>query len=140
MSVAAEEAIRAWINALTIVDPDAVIPRGAYLKMQRSPAWGAYIVLARTGAPAGPFAEPGPVDVAHVDCAVYAGTQDAAENAAASLRSEFEKLTGCPQPCAGTGATILCASNYSGPVNIPVPADAGEQYCFQVGADFMISN
>ena len=71
--LAAEDAIRVWVNTTPALvpqngDPDSPAPiaRGAYLRTQRSPADGAYLVISRAspgGNEAG-VAEPSP-DAGH---------------------------------------------------------------------------
>lgn len=140
MSSAAEVAIRSWLNARPIVGEGSPLARGAYLREQRSPADGAYAVLTRTAEqPGGVVAEDGLVSKARLIASVYAGTEDAAEAAAVAVRNEFEKLTGCPEPCGTTGVTVYVAANHTGPVLVPVAADSGEIYCFQVTADFVLT-
>lgn len=136
--IAVERALREWVNARPIVTAGGPLPRGAYAKLQRSPAAGAYAVLQRNpeGIPVGPVAEDGSVVVARMQAMVFAGTVEAAEDGAAALRSEFETLTGRPQPCGDTGVTVLVADNHNGPFAVPGTA---EEYCFQVGADFMLT-
>lgn len=140
MSSSAQVAIRAWLNARPIVGDGQLLARGAYLREQRSPADGAYAVLTRTvEQPGGVVAEDGLVSMARLSVAVYAGTEEAAEAAAVAVRNEFEKLTGCPEPCGTTGVTVLAAANHLGPMFLPVAADSGEIYAFQVTADFVLT-
>ena len=140
MSIAVESALRAWINAQPILaDEDFPAWRGAYLREQASPADGAYAVIARN--PEGVtsvVAEDSAITTARIQAVVYAGTEDAAERAAAALRTAFESLTGCPQPCGDTGVTVLVADNHYGPMFQPVPPAGSEIYSFQVGADFLL--
>lgn len=140
VSVSAQAAIRAWINALPIVGDSLALARGAYLTEQRSVADGAYVVVSRT--PEGVtnvVAEDGAVGLARIQCLVYAGTQEASEAAGKALRAAFETLTGCPSKCGNTGVTIMVADNYLGPFLIPVAPDAGETYAHQVNADFLLT-
>jgi hypothetical protein len=143
MSMAATDAIRAWINTRRDLTGEGnPLTLGAYLTQQRSPAAGAYAVLARqeTGL-AALTAEPSPaLAVARLHAMVYAGTETAAETAAAALRTAFEELTGCPEPCGDTGVLVLVADNHTGPLFVPMPGEGGEQYCFQVGADFVLAS
>ncbi len=139
MSIAAEAALRAWVNARPIIGEGQPLARGAYLREQASPADGAYAVLQRNpeGVSSGAYieAEDGLFTTARLQAMVFAGTEEAAENAAAALRGEFEKLTGCPEPCGTTGVTVLVADNHNGPFAVP---GTNEQFCFQVGADFTL--
>jgi hypothetical protein len=149
MPVEAEAAVRAWINANTaLVDPDGndderPLARGAYLRSQRSPADGPYVVLARTppGGGEAPVAEPAPeLDVARFTFQVYAGTEDAAEHGAVALLKALGGLTGNPVPAGGTGIWILTHGLITGPTFIPAPASSGEQYCFMVTADLLLAD
>lgn len=141
MSLPAEDVVRAWVNAREIMPVDDRLPiwRGAFLLEQASPDTGAYVVLARSAEP--PLvlvAEGQPFTVARLQGSVYAGTQEAAENAAAALRSAWESLTGCPEPCGDTGVMIMVTDNHLGPVFQPAPPNGGEEFCFQVSADFVL--
>lgn len=139
MSTAAERAIRDWVNARPIIGDGKPLARGAYLLEQASPADGAYAVISRNPEgddPVGPPPEDGQVSVARIQAQVFAGAQDAAENAAAALRGEFETLTGRPQSCGATGVQILVADHINGPFYVP---GTREPYCFQVGADFLLT-
>lgn len=139
MSIAAEPALRDWITSRDIVGEGKPLSNGAFLVEQRSPQYGAYAVIARMGLPVtSPVAEDNSISMAHLECSVYAGTQEASEKAAAALRSEFETLTGSPQKCGTTGIVILVAENFAGPSHVPVAQD-GEIYCYQVSADFLLT-
>lgn len=141
MSVAAEAAVRAWINARPITAAGQPLANGAYFRDQRSPAGGAYAVIARGPDPGpGIVAEDSAVTRARIQAYVYAGTVEAAESAASALRGEFETLTGVPEPCGDTGVLVLVADNHTGPVFVPQPADTGENYCFQVGTDLLLTD
>lgn len=138
MSIAAEQAVREWVSARPIVGEGRPLAMGAYLRRQRSPDTGAYTVLSRQSeGVTRVVAEDGGVSVARIQFLVFAGTEEAAENAAAALRSEVEKLTGCPERCGDTSTWVLAADNLTGPMFIDNPA--AEQYCFQVGADFLLT-
>jgi hypothetical protein len=140
VSVAAESAVRAWVNALPITGPGNPLSRGAYLHEQRSPADGAYAVLSRTseGVTNVVAENDGALSIARMQCLVYAGTEPAAELAAAALRSAIEKLAGSPQPCGTTGVTVLVTDNLLGPFLVPHYGATGEQFCFQINADFLL--
>jgi hypothetical protein len=143
MSLPATDAVRAWINARRDLTGEGnPLALGAYLTQQRSPAAGAYAVLARqeTGTGGTLTAEPSPaLAIARVHAMVYAGTETAAETAAAALRTAWEELTGCPEPCGDTGTFVLVTDNHTGPLYVPMPGEGGEQFCFQVGADFVLA-
>lgn len=138
MSAAAESAVRAWINSLPIVGDGQPLARGAYLRDQASPADGAYAVIVRGAEGVNPFevAEDDSLTMARIHAQVYAGSEDAAERGAAALRSEIEKLTGMPRPCGDTGVTVLITTNRNGPFFVPGTSEA---YCFQTGADFLLT-
>lgn len=140
MSIAAEAALRAWCNGRVILGgPDDPSWRGVYLRQQASPADGAYGVISRNSeGVARSVAEDGAITTARMQVIVYAGTEEAAELAAAALRSEFELLAGAPEACGDTGVVVMVADNFYGPLFMPVPPDGGEVYSFQVGADFLL--
>jgi hypothetical protein len=135
MSTAAEENVRAWVNARPIVGDGQPLARGAYLREQRSPADGAYVIVQRNpeGVNASGFAEDDSVSVARMQFQVFAGSEAAAESGAAALMSEIQTLTGCPEPCGE--ALVLVTDNRNGPFAVPGTAEA---YCFQLGADFVL--
>lgn len=138
--IVAETAIQAWTNAQPGLTGDGnPLSRGAYLRSQRSPADGAYAVLARQpGAPA-LVAEHDPgLDSARIVANFYAGTIPTAEAAAAAWGTAVQALTGVPAPCGDTGIQVLVSDTVTGPIYVPTPPDAGEQYCFQVSAVFTL--
>lgn len=141
MSIAAEAAIRSWVNAQkTIVGEGNLLSRGAYLVEQRSPADGAYAVISRQSEGVTyPVAEDSSVCTARMQCVVYAGTAQAAELAADALLKQIERLTGCPERCGDAGVKVLVTDNRIGPFQIPAAADSGEIYAFQVNADFVLT-
>lgn len=142
MSLAAEAALRTWINGHSALVGDGnPLALGAYLRAQRSPGSGAYAVISRSseGVTNIVAEADSAFSTARMQCLVFAGTEQSAEAAAAALRTLFETLTGCPEPC-GDGATIIrVADNHLGPLFIQAGADNGEQYCFQVNADFVLT-
>jgi hypothetical protein len=141
MSVAAEVAVQAWINARASLT-GGTLSRGAFLAGYglRSPADGAYALLSRTtaGSLGSVVAESSNPSLARIQAYVFAGTVEAAEAAAADLASAFHELRGNPEPCGQTGVTVLCTDNVVEPNYVPQPADGGEQHCFQVAADFVL--
>lgn len=142
MSIAAEAAIRAWVNSKTaLVGAGRPLSNGAYLRQQRSPDSGAYLVLARVPGGQDLVAEqdPGALDTARIAASIYAGTEEAAENAAAAYATAVQDLTGNPEPCPGTGVRVLVSDNVTAPAYVPQPADTGEPYCFTVTADFVLA-
>jgi hypothetical protein len=143
--LAAEAAIRAWINdpATGLLDGQGGGPlaRGAYLRSQRSPADGAYCVLATTWGEEGPVAEPSPaLALTRVVFRVYAGTEEAAERAAAALAGAIAGLTGAPRRCGQTSTWIRGHDQMTGPIFVPAGADSGEQFCFQVSCQLLLAD
>jgi hypothetical protein len=150
--IAAELAIQAWVNgrANLLGDPDSLdgrgegpVARGAYLRMQRSPADGPYLIITRTppGGGEGPVAEPAPdLCTARITALAYAGTEDVAEVAAAAYAAAVAALSGVREECGGTGIWILGHDNLAGPAFIPPSATTGETYAFQVTADFLLAD
>jgi hypothetical protein len=142
MSVAAEAAVRAWVNGQAqLTGEGRPLSGGAYLGQQRSPASGIYAVLARSSQAAQQVVAEGPgdIDVARISAMVYGGTQEAAEAAAAALASAVEALSGSPQRAGDTGVLLLVSANLSGPMYVPMPSAGGEEFAFEVAADFMLT-
>jgi hypothetical protein len=141
MAVAAETAIRAWVNARHDLI-DGPLPLGAYLsgRQPRSPAAGAYALLIREPGQAATSvtAEANDPSTARVTAHVYAGTIEAAEAAATALANAWQDLNGCPEPCGDSGVTVLVAGNFADPSYVPMPAVGGEQHCFTTSADFTL--
>lgn len=141
MAVAAQAAVRAWLNSKTDLTGEGnPLSRGAYLTLQRSVADGAYAVVSRTSeGVTNVVAEDSEAgSVARIQCLVFAGTEEASEAAAKAVRAEFENLKGMPEPCGTTGMTVMVAFNHLGPFLIPWAPDSGEVYCHQVNADFLL--
>jgi hypothetical protein len=141
MSLPAESAIRAWVNGQGgLVGPDNPLALGAYLSQQRSPGSGSYAVLSRQSQLArSPVAEDESIDNARISFLVYGGTEEAAEAAAVALANSIGGLTGRPEVCGDTGITVLVHDNLSGPMFVPMPASGGEQFAFEVAADFLLA-
>jgi hypothetical protein len=145
MTVAAETAVRAWVNSR----PDLVgtqgapgpLGHGAYLIGQVFPSGGAFAVISRQqGTPQQMTAEDdGSIDCAQVVAEIFGGTQSAAELAAAAYATAARSLTGSPVVMGDTGITCLVADNVTGPIDVPVPPDQGELYLFHVSADFYLT-
>lgn len=134
-AVAAVTAVRAWLNGRDdLVGEGNAFPLGAHRALLRSPGQGAYVLLSRVGGGPGLTAEDG-VDRARISASVYAGTDEAAENAATAYRNAVEGLSGAPAPM-GT-AQCLVADNISGPLLIDQHA-AGDQFVYAVDADFYL--
>jgi hypothetical protein len=142
MAVAAESAIRAWINARhDLTGPGNPLARGAFLQGSgfRSPADGAYCLLySMPGTRNSVVAEDANPSVSRVSALVYAGTIEAAEAAAVALAEAWNSLNGCPEPCGDTGVTVMVTDNLTNPAYVAQPGSGGEQYCFQTSADFML--
>jgi hypothetical protein len=149
--IAAESAIRAWVNADRSMvpppgaeNPDAwPVSRGAYLRTQRSPADGAYVVISRAlpGGSEAAVAEPAEeLGTARIITQAYAGTEEAAEIAATAYANAVTRLTGVPAPCGDTGIRILSHAQLAGPAFIPAAPTTGEQFCFQVTAEFLLAD
>jgi hypothetical protein len=139
----AEQAIRAWANsaAVGLTGEGHPVSGGFYLRQQRSPAAGQYGVLARSS-----IARPGPVaeddgffDQARISALFYGGTEETAEAAATAYASAVERLSGRPVPAGDSGLTILASDNLSGPQYVPMPAEGGELFAFEVAADFLLA-
>jgi hypothetical protein len=143
VAVAAETAIRAWINARAdLTAAGGPLALGAYLngRQPRSPAAGAYALLIREPGQSsvGVVAEAIDPSTARITAHVYAGTIEAAEAGATALANAWQTLGGSPEPCGGTGVTVLVAGNFSDPSYVPMPATGGEQHCFSTSADFLL--
>ncbi len=139
--IPAETAVRAWGNSKTsLVGPGNPLSNGIFLREQRSPADGQYAIVARAQGSSDLVAEQDTnLCAAMMAFTVYGGTEGTAEAAAAALASEIEQLTGRPEPCGGTGVTVLVADKLAGPVHMPAAPDAGELYCFTVQAEFTLA-
>jgi hypothetical protein len=144
VAVSAEVAVKAWANGR----PDLIgqppqnpgpLGGGAHLLQERSPAYGAYAVIARQGGPVGGLcAEPNVFDMAHIIADIRAGTIHASEAAAAAYATAVRGLAGCPEACGDTGVIVRCSDNVTGPVYLQQPPDSGEQWLFRVEADFLL--
>jgi hypothetical protein len=140
MAVAAETAVRAWINAQgDLTASGGPLPAGAFLVKPRSPAAGGYALLTRNQTTTKTvIAEADNPSMARVSASVFAGTIEAAEAGAVALASAYQTLQGMPEPMGDSGITCLVTDNVTGPSFVPQPPDSGEQYCFMVVADFML--
>jgi hypothetical protein len=144
MTVAAETAVRAWINSRPdlVGEPGSPGPlgHGAYLIGQVFPSGGGFAIVARQSAAAQQMiAEDSAVDAASVLAEIFGSTQQAAELAAAAYASAVRTLTGSPVAMGDTGVTCLVADNVTGPLDVAVPPDQGELYSFHVTADFYLT-
>lgn len=140
MSLPAERAVRAWVNGqASLVGPDMPLALGAYLSQQRSPDAGSYAVLYRQSQATRTLAvETEAADTARISFMIYGGTEESAEDAACALATAIQTLTGKPAPCGTTGITVLASDNLSGPMFVPMPAEGGEQFAFEVASDFVL--
>jgi hypothetical protein len=139
--IPAERAVRAWVNAQPQLAGEGMpLSNGAYLRSQRSPGDGCYAVLASSPGTGGLPAEAGAdLAVAAITALIYGGTTDTAEAAAVAYMTAVEELTGMPAQCGAEPYRILVADHISGPAAVQPPADAGEAYCFQVSAEFLLA-
>lgn len=142
--IAGEAVVAAWTQSRPdlVAGEDAPLPLGAWLDQDRprSPASGAYAIINRApGGAAVAIAEDSPFTTVRVLASVYAGTQQAAENAAQAWLDAARTLTGQPVPVPGSdGAVIRVTDNYTGPAFVPPGATEYEAYCFTAGADFIL--
>lgn len=139
--IAAETTLREWVNGQPgLTGKGNPITQGAFLHEQRSPLDGAYAVVHRLAGPGQVVAEQSSeLTTAGIAFLVYSLTEDVAEKAAKALATAIETLTGIPQRAGDTGVSVLVHDNLTGPVYAPQPPDSGEQFCFQVSADFMLA-
>ncbi len=146
MSLPAARAIREWVNHVPgLTGNGNPLVNGAYLMGQaiRSPASGAYALLYRepgagVGGTSSPVAEDNEPSYARITAHVYAGTIEAAENAADALSSAWQNLQGCPEPCGATGVIVLVADQFTEPGYVPMPGMGGEQHMFTTSATFLL--
>lgn len=142
MSLPAEQAVRAWANGRAdLVGAGQPVSGGFYLLQQRSPASGQYAVLARqsVATPDVVAENDGQLDQARISALFYGGSQETAEAAAGAFASAVQSFSGLPAACGDTGVLLLATDNLSGPMYVPMPAEGGEQFAFEVGADFLLS-
>jgi hypothetical protein len=123
-----------------LVGPGNPLAGGAFLSHQvRSPANGAYAVGARlTQAFAPLVAEDGSVDTARISAVIYGGTTESAEDAAVAYAGEVARLTGLPTLMGDSGVICLVHDNLTGPQFVAQPAEGGEEFAFEVAADFVM--
>lgn len=134
--------MRAWVNGRPdLTGPGKAIPNGAFTGHQkRSPASGAYCMVARQGGQdRSLLAEADVVATARLSFMVYAGTPDAAEDGAVALATAINALQGLPEPCGNTPYQVLASDNVFGPSFVAMPAQGGEEFCFQVAADVILA-
>lgn len=139
--IAAEAALRAWVNAKPyLVGQGRPLAGGAFLRQQRSPSDGAYAVVVRATGSSQVVAETdGGLCTAVVVFQTYSPSEETSETACAAIATAIEELTGLPQPCGTTGVRVLVHDKLTGPVFVPTPATTGEPYSFQVSAEFMLA-
>jgi hypothetical protein len=141
MSVKAEQAWAAWVNTCPgLAGPGNPLAGGAFLGAQvRSPANGAYAVGSRLSqAVPAVVAEDDLVDTARISAMVYAGTVAEAETAAVAYANAIRGLRGSPVPMGDTGVWCLAHDNLSGPQFVAQPSAGGEEFSFEVAADFVM--
>src|SRR5260370_91847 len=111
--IAADTAIRAWVNGKTgLTGAGNPLANGAFTRAQRSPASGCYVVLGRTGGSSDTVAEQDTnMSLVPMGFTVYGGTAETAEIAAAALASAIENLTGNPEPCGQAGVRVLVSDH-----------------------------
>lgn len=139
--IAAEQAVREWVNSktATLTGKGHPLSQGAYLRELRSPADGPYAVVRRAGGAGDVTAESdGLLSTAVIQFSVYSAAEDVAEDAATALFDHVELLTGCPEPCGDTGVSVLVADKTTGPVLVPDLPNSGEPFCFQVTTEFTL--
>jgi len=139
--IAGDVAVRAWINGRAdLVGPGNPIAGGAFDKEEASPQGGAYVRVDSTQGRLDTVAEQDPA-LATCGCSmlVYSQTKEAASTAAAALAAVVNSLNGNPEPAGASGITVLMADTVLGPVYVPQPQTGGEQFCYQVSADFLLA-
>jgi hypothetical protein len=133
--VVASTAVRAWVNALTIVGRGQKLALGAFLEPPRSPGQGAYALLSRVGR-AGDLVAEETIDSPRISATILAGTLEAAEIAAVAYANEVDKLRGVRAAMGDT--SCLVADNITGPLYVDLGRSTQEQYQFLVDADFYL--
>lgn len=143
MTAPASQALRAWINGrrdLTDGQGGGPLSLGAFPVQIESPGDGSYATVqavptARTQV----IAEDDRISTHRGSFMVYAGTIEAAENAAVALANAIRSLRGAPEPCGdAAGTTLLVHDNLTEPAEVPMPGVGGEQYAYNVSADFVM--
>jgi hypothetical protein len=137
--VAAVKAVLAWVNSHpTLTGPGNPLDQGAFRTQVRSPSRGAYLVLARIDSTDALTAEEG-VDQARIAGVVYAGTDEAAEDAAVAYANALCQLTGTPAVMGD--AICLVGGDIVGPQFIDDRAgSSGELFAYQVDCDLFMIN
>lgn len=134
--VAAVRLVRAWLTSQTaLVGPGKPIPLGAFRQHPRSPGHGAYVLLSRIGRAADLVAED-VIDSARVSASIYAGTDEAAEDAAVAYANAVSALTGSPALIGD--ARCLVADDVVGPLLVDNHDSDREQYQYLVDASFVL--
>jgi len=142
MTISGTVAMLAWANARADLVGDGMpVSGGFYQRNQRSPASGTYARATRfpNGIPSTIVAEQSTITSTRILFEVYALVEEAAELGASALLDAIKSLTGAPVPCGATGVSVLVSDNYTGPTYVQEPADGGENYCYQVEADFLLA-
>lgn len=132
--VAAVGLVRAWITAQPdLVGPGRPIALGAFRQHPRSPGQGAYVLLSRIGRAADLVAED-VLDSPRISASIYAGTDEAAEIAAAAYANAVARLSGAP--AAVNDTAFLIADDIVGPLLVDNHDSEREQYQYLVDASF----
>lgn len=136
--VDAEGAVRAWLNGLLeLVGPGNPIALGAFEEDPlRSPASGAYVLLARVGGTSALTAE-APVDRARISGQVYGETKQVAKLAAYAYANALAGLDGTPTPM-GEHAICKVVDSIAGPSYVDDHATTRERHRYLVDADFYL--
>jgi hypothetical protein len=134
------QALRAWLNGRSdLVGLGRPLADGAFTIEQASPSDGAYAVLASLNPQIRQvFAEDQSIITVRISFNVFAGTRESAGNAAAALRCGIDSLRGCPEACGDYPAWVHVSDNVVGPMFIPPQPGGGEEFCFNVSADFVL--
>ncbi|MFD1547014.1 hypothetical protein [Nonomuraea guangzhouensis] len=134
--VAAVRLVRSWLTSqTTLVGPGKPIALGAFRQHPRSPGQGAYVLLSRIGR-AGDVVAEDVIDSARISASIYAGTDEAAEDAAVAYANAVTALTGSPAVIGD--ARCLVADDLVGPLLVDNHDSDREQWQYLVDATFTI--
>lgn len=137
--VAAVKAVHAWVNDHpTLTGEGHPLDHGAFRAQVRSPSRGAYLELYRIDGTDALTAEES-VDQARIAGVVYAGTDEAAEDAAVAYANALSTLSGTHTPMGA--AVCLVVDDITGPQLIDNRAGpGGDRFAYQVDATFFLIN
>lgn len=137
--VAAVKAVLAWVNAHpTLTGEGNPLDQGAFRGQVRSPSRGAYLELYRIDGADALTAEEG-VDQARIAGVIYAGTDEAAEDAAVAYANALCQVTGTPAVMGD--AVCLVVDDIVGPQAVDNRAGpGGDRFAYQVDASFFLIN